>query len=156
MLNEVKYLELLAPFCQRGGNGEAEGAFVSVCLMIFWRCLPVSSFSFFAFGSFFTFCSTRSARLLLPTFFRSTSSRGPLPLRYFAPPAPLPRCSANLRATSVVMPVYRLPSRHLIKYKYQSDIIKFQRPIPSAAAREGNITLAGSGGANGVGTPVLL
>jgi hypothetical protein len=77
--------------------------------------------SFFAFVSFLTLLSTASARFLLPIFFWNTGARGPLPRRYFAP---LPFwCSANLRATSVVIPVYKAPSLHLIRYMYQFGII---------------------------------
>ena len=94
------------------------------CLIITSIYFPVlMSSSFLAFESFLTLLSTPSARLLLPNFFWKTKTRGPLPRRYLAPASSFSWCSANRRATSVVIPVYKLPSRHLIRYKCQSNII---------------------------------
>ena len=94
------------------------------CFIITSICfLALINSSFLAFDSFLTLLSTPSARLLLPNFFWNTNTRGPLPRRYFAPVSPFPWCSANLRATLVVIPVYKLPSRHLTRYKCQSNII---------------------------------
>jgi len=110
-------------------SGEADWKIQTVkCELI---CFIISSMresalissSFLAFDSFLTLFSTPSARLLLPNFFWNTNTRGPLPRRYFAPVSPFPWCSANRRATLVVIPVYKLPPRHLIRYKCQSNII---------------------------------
>lgn len=93
-------------------------------------CLTISSiyvgtsisFSFLDFDSFLTLLSTFRAKLLLPKLFWNTKVRRPLPFKYLEPVTLSPWCWANRRLTSVEIPVYRLPSRHLTKYKTQSDM----------------------------------
>ena len=126
------------PWCRRKTENVI---YTSTSLIITSICsLVLIRSSFLFFDSLLTLLSTASAKLLLPNFFWKTNVRGLLPRRYFAPIHLFSRCSANLRATLVVIPVYKLPSLHLNRYKYQSDIvvIYFQYSVTAPSSYHGN------------------
>ena len=76
--------------------------------------IVVSDFSFR--GSFLTLCSTLVATRRSPSSRSNTRVSGALPRKYFEPRREFV-CSFSRRATSVAIPVYKLPSLQRTRYR---------------------------------------